>query len=63
VLGARIPVILPARTDALDARMASCVLASLLATAPLERASTSRPAAPAPQPSGTAGTDGRAIAA
>jgi phosphate acetyltransferase len=63
VLGARIPVILPARTDALDARMASCVLASLLAIAPLERASTSRPAAPAPQPSRTAGTDGRAIAA
>jgi phosphate acetyltransferase len=62
VLGARVPILLPARTDALDARMASCVLAALLATAPLERASTSRAATPAPATSASTG-DGRAIAA
>jgi len=29
VLGARIPVVIPARSDSMEVRMASCVLASL----------------------------------
>ncbi len=33
VLGARIPVVVPARTDSMEVRMASCVLASLLVAA------------------------------
>ena len=30
-LGARVPIVVPARTDSLESRMASCVLASLAA--------------------------------
>ena len=33
VLGARIPIVVPARTDSMEVRMASCVLASLLVAA------------------------------
>jgi len=33
VLGARIPIVIPARTDSMEVRMASCVLASLAASA------------------------------
>jgi phosphate acetyltransferase len=33
VLGARVPIVLPTRYDTMEVRMASCVLASLLATA------------------------------
>ena len=33
VLGARIPIIAPARTDSMEVRMASCVLASLMVAA------------------------------
>jgi phosphotransacetylase len=55
VLGARIPIVVPARTDTLESRMASCVLASLIAMLPqepAERASSER-----------ASEGGRAIAA
>jgi len=33
VLGARIPIVVPARTDSMEVRMASCVLASLIVAA------------------------------
>jgi len=33
VLGAKIPIVVPARTDSMEIRMASCVLASLMASA------------------------------
>ncbi len=33
VLGARVPIVAPARHDPMEVRMASCVLATLLATA------------------------------
>ena len=58
VLGARVPIVLTARRDTLEARMASCVIASLLASA----------AKQSPHPAGadvkpTPGPDGGAIAA
>jgi phosphotransacetylase len=53
VLGARIPIVVPARSDTLESRMASCVLASLIAMLPEE---------PAERASG-APEGGRAIAA
>lgn len=43
VLGARVPIVMPARADSLEVRMASCVLASLLVAA----ARDSAPEAPA----------------
>lgn len=36
VLGARIPIVMPARADSLEVRMASCVLASLVAAAGID---------------------------
>jgi phosphate acetyltransferase len=44
VLGARIPIVIPMRTDSIEVRMASCVLASLAATAIEEAAATQSPA-------------------
>ena len=38
VLGARVPIVAPARSDGMDVRMASCVLASLAAAAGGRRA-------------------------
>jgi hypothetical protein len=43
VLGARIPIAAPMRNDSMEVRMASCVLASLVARAN----AASRPQAPA----------------
>jgi phosphotransacetylase len=40
VLGARVPIVLPARRDTLEARMAACVLASLMSTASAQGAAT-----------------------
>ncbi|HEX9301722.1 MAG TPA: bifunctional enoyl-CoA hydratase/phosphate acetyltransferase [Casimicrobiaceae bacterium] len=37
VLGAKIPIVVPARTDSMEVRMASCVLASLMVSAASER--------------------------
>jgi phosphate acetyltransferase len=45
VLGARVPIVAPARTDTMEVRMASCVLASLMAAAIAGAAG--RPASPA----------------
>ena len=42
-LGARVPIVVPARSDSLEARMASCVLASLVA-----RHRAAQQASPAP---------------
>jgi len=44
VLGAKIPIVIPMRTDSIEVRMASCVLASLAATAIEEAAATQPPA-------------------
>jgi phosphate acetyltransferase len=50
VLGARIPIVVSARTDSMEVRMASCVLASLLVAAraggsePIKPVATTRPA-------------------
>ena len=38
VLGARIPIVIPARNDSMEVRMASCVLASLAVSAAVEAA-------------------------
>jgi len=58
VLGARVPIVVPGRADTLESRMASCVLASLIAMLPDEPAQhASRPDAEG-TPEG-----GRAIAA
>ncbi len=38
VLGAKIPIVVPARTDSMEVRMASCVLASLMVAAAGDRA-------------------------
>lgn len=40
VLGARVPIVLPARTDTMEVRMASCVLASVLVAATATAAAT-----------------------
>jgi len=45
VLGARIPIVIPARNDSMEVRMASCVLASLAASA-VGEAVGSQPAGP-----------------
>lgn len=45
VVGARVPVVVPARHDSLEVRMASCVLASLLAAAGHDGAKADPPAA------------------
>jgi phosphate acetyltransferase len=47
VLGAKVPVVLPVRAESMEVRMASCMLASVVAHAPRESASesTSLPAA------------------
>ncbi len=45
ILGARVPIIVPARNDPMDVRIASCVLASLLSAALPELAGTMPPAA------------------
>lgn len=42
VLGARIPIVAPARDDSMEVRMASCVLATLLAAAHAAAAATAR---------------------
>jgi hypothetical protein len=45
VLGAHIPIVIPARNDSMEVRMASCVLASLAASA-VGEAVGSQPAGP-----------------
>jgi len=52
VLGAKVPIIAPARSDPMEVRMASCVIASLAASAS-ETHTPQRPA-PAPRPTDTA---------
>jgi len=52
VLGAKVPIIAPARSDPMEVRMASCVIASLAASAS-EIRTPQRPA-PAPRPTDTA---------
>ena len=59
VLGARVPIVLPARRDTLEARMAACVLASLMSAA----TASAQPAAPGPTPDDDRRAGGRAIAA
>ena len=54
VLGARIPVVVPARIDSMEMRMASCVLASILFSAHADRDSNEKKAAVPPQPPETA---------
>jgi phosphate acetyltransferase len=63
VLGARVPIVLVSRSDTLEARTASCVLALLM-----HASAAARPAASPAPPSGNAPDDGapgdgRAIAA
>jgi phosphotransacetylase len=48
VLGARVPIVAPARVDGTEARMASCVLASLVAAATRPVVAPRAVAAPAP---------------
>lgn len=48
VLGARVPIVAPARVDGTEARMASCVLASLVAAANRPAVAPRAVAAPAP---------------
>jgi phosphotransacetylase len=48
-LGAKVPIVLPGRNESMEVRMASCVLASIVASAP-------KPAAPEPQPDATSPT-------
>ena len=43
VLGARVPIVMPTRYDTMEVRMASCVLASLLAMALAESPKTQQP--------------------
>jgi phosphate acetyltransferase len=63
VLGARVPVVLVGRSDTLEARMASCVVALLMHASSLARPADSPPAPPG-QGRGEGGDDaGRAIAA
>jgi len=45
-LGAKVPVVLPARGESMEVRMGSCVLASVVAQAPRETAAESKPLAP-----------------
>jgi phosphate acetyltransferase len=45
VLGARLPVVVPARIDSMEMRMASCVLASLIVSARADGASNAKQAA------------------
>jgi phosphate acetyltransferase len=45
VLGARIPIVVPARTDSMEVRMASCVLASLIVAARAAPGTEVKPAA------------------
>jgi len=58
VLGARVPIVLPARRDTLEARMAACVLASLMSAA-----TATAQAAPGTTPDDDRRAGGRAIAA
>ena len=48
VLGAKIPIVAPSRSDSMEVRMASCVIASLAAAA--REAQTPQRPAPAPRP-------------
>lgn len=58
VLGARVPIVVPARADTLEARMAACVLAALLPAVPAGAATP-----PSPPPRKADGSDdGRAAA-
>jgi len=61
VLGARVPIVLVGRSDTLEARTASCVLALLLHESASRRPDAA--SAPLPGASGHAPDDGRAIAA
>ena len=63
VLGARVPVVLVGRSDTLEARTASCVLALLLHTSGAARPDASPPPPSGPLPGDGAPDDGRAIAA
>ena len=56
-LGAKVPVVLPARGESMEVRMASCMLASVFAHAPREGAGESKPV-----PAATATTDLSAVA-
>jgi hypothetical protein len=44
VLGARVPIVIPAQNESMEVRMASCVLASLVANAPAAGAGREAPA-------------------
>lgn len=46
VLGARVPIVLPGRRDTLEARMAACVLASLMSAAMASAQSAATPTTP-----------------
>ena len=59
VLGARVPIVLPARRDTLEARMAACVLASLMSAA----MASAQSAATGTTPDDDRRAGGRAIAA
>jgi hypothetical protein len=59
VLGARVPIVMPARADSLEVRMASCVLASLLVAAARDGA----PEAPAAPGKATDPASGARVAA
>jgi len=52
VLGAKVPIVLPARAESMEVRMASCVLASVVAQAPRPTAAEAKPA-PDSQPTAT----------
>ena len=52
VLGARVPIVTPTRNDAMEVRMASCVLASLMAASP-ETAKTAAPSGSLARDTGT----------
>jgi hypothetical protein len=45
VLGARVPIVVPARQDSMEVRMASCVLASLLASGAADAPHAAEPGA------------------
>jgi phosphate acetyltransferase len=62
VLGARVPIVLTARTDTLEARMAACVLASLLPPAAADPAGAMRSGSPGAEPSAKTPDDGRVAA-
>jgi len=53
VLGAEIPIVAPARSDSLEVRMASCVLASLMVDARARKRAPATSAIPAPPTRGT----------